>query len=119
MHPEFIVCDTTFGTNNTVKEMFTVAIKDGNNKAFFAARAYIPNSQKWVFDILFRWGLRQLWSKTVTDRVNLIVTDGCTQLRSAALSQTTIRTTESSPHQHLNAKIVIHRPSKHPAWLSH
>jgi hypothetical protein len=44
MHPEFIVCDTTLGTNNTIKEMFTVAIKDGNNLAFFAARAYIPNS---------------------------------------------------------------------------
>jgi hypothetical protein len=85
MHPEFIACDTTFGTNNEIKELFTVAIKDGNNHAHFGARAYIPNSQEWVFDLLFSRALPELWTRNVTDRINLIVTDGCVQLRAAVL----------------------------------
>ena len=50
MHPEMLQADTTHGTNNENKELFTIASKDGNNKAFNACHAYIPNAQKWVFN---------------------------------------------------------------------
>jgi hypothetical protein len=83
MHPEFIACGTTSGTNKKIKELFTVALKDGNNRAFCGARAYIPNPQPCVFDLLFSKALPALWSKNVVGRVNLIVTNGCLQLRAA------------------------------------
>ena len=52
MHPEFCSCDTTFGTNNEKKELFTIA--NGNNNAFNSGRAYIPNAQTWVFNTIFK-----------------------------------------------------------------
>ena len=54
MHPELCVADTTFGTNNNKKELFTLAFKDGNNNVFNGARAYIPNAQKCVFHMMFK-----------------------------------------------------------------
>ena len=54
MHPEMLQADTTHGTNKEKKELFTIAGKDGNNKAFNAARAYIPNAQMWLFSTLFK-----------------------------------------------------------------
>ena len=61
MHPEMLQADTTHGTNNENKELFTIASKDGNNKAFNACRAYIPNAQKWVFTKLFSSCLPIFW----------------------------------------------------------
>ena len=55
MHPESLCCDTTFGTENTKKELFDVAGLDGNNKGFNAGRAYIPNAQQWVFSYIFKY----------------------------------------------------------------
>ena len=46
IHPEMIQADTTHGTNNTQKELFTLASLDGNNKAFNGGRIYIPSAQK-------------------------------------------------------------------------
>ena len=53
MHPESLMVDTTHGTNKERKELFTIASKDGNNRAFNACRAFIPNQQQWVFHLLF------------------------------------------------------------------
>ena len=61
MHPEFCAADTTFGTNDEKKELFTLAFKDGNNKAFNGGRCFIPNAQKWVFGMLFKNCLPLFW----------------------------------------------------------
>lgn len=77
MHPELCVADTTFGTNNKKKELFTLAFKDGNNNVFNGARAYIPNAQKWVFSMMFKECLPNFWGSTISDRISLVMTDGC------------------------------------------
>ena len=50
---------------------------DGNNKAFNACRAYIPNAQKWVFTILFQHCLPLFFGSLICNRNNLLLTDGC------------------------------------------
>ena len=77
MHPELCVADTTFGTNNKKKELFTLAFKDGNNNVFNGARAYIPNAQKWVFHMMFKECLPNFWGPIVCQRISLVMTDGC------------------------------------------
>ena len=77
MHPEFCAADTTFGTENTKKELFTVAFKSGNNKVLNGARAYIPNAQRWVFYMMFNELLPLLWGPEICERLRLIITDGC------------------------------------------
>jgi len=79
MHPEAIACDVTFGTENTKKQLFTLATLDGNNKSFNCGRAYIPNGQAWVFWHCFKHCLKALWGDLVTSRVSLMCTDGCAQ----------------------------------------
>ena len=78
MHPELCVADTTFGTNNEKKELFTLAFKDGNNKAFNGGRCFIPNAQKWVFAMLFKHCLPIFWDSSVCNNMKLMLTDGCT-----------------------------------------
>ena len=79
MHPEFCAADTTFGTNNEDKELFTLAFKDGNNKAFNGGRCFIPNAQKWVFNMMFKYCLPAFWEEEVCNNIRLLITDGCTQ----------------------------------------
>ena len=79
MHPEFLACDTTFGVENTKKGLFTIAGIDGNNKAFNAGRAFIPNEQTWIFQMLFSTVIPKFWGKGVAKRVRRVVTDGCPQ----------------------------------------
>ena len=59
------------------KELFTIAGKDGNNKAYNTARAYIPNAQKWVFSTLFQHCLPGFFWRTITHQNSLLLTDGC------------------------------------------
>ena len=75
MHPEFCAADTTFGTNNENKELFTLAFKDGNNKAFNGGRCFIPNTQKWVFAMMFKHCLPQFWGHKITNNVRLLLTE--------------------------------------------
>ena len=77
MHPEFCAADTTFGTNNEKKELFTLAFLDGNKKAFNGGRAYLPNAQRWVFSMIFRDCLPHFWGKTICNNLRLLLTDGC------------------------------------------
>lgn len=77
MHPEMIQADTTHGTNNSKKELFTLASLDGNNKGFNGGRVYIPNAQKWVFSMIFKNLLPSFWGDTIVKRNNLFMTDGC------------------------------------------
>ncbi|KAG7368905.1 MULE transposase domain containing protein [Nitzschia inconspicua] len=86
--PESISCDVTFGTENTKKQLFTLATRDGNNKAFNCGVAYIPNGQAWVFWHCFRYCLKTLWGETVTKRVSLMCTDGCVQEYQAFINNT-------------------------------
>jgi hypothetical protein len=79
MHPESLCCDTTFGTENTKKELFDVAGVDGNNKGFNGCRAYIPNAQQWVFWYTFKHCLPMFWGKVDSHRVRPLITDGCPQ----------------------------------------
>ena len=78
MHPEFCAANTTFGTNNTKKELFTLAFLDANNKAFNGARAYIPNAQRWVFALMFKFCLPLFWGDNICSRIRLLLTDGAT-----------------------------------------
>ena len=78
MHPESWQADTTHGTNNEKKELFTVASLDGNNKGFNVCRAYIPNAQTWVFSLLFNECLPLFLGQTIMSRNRLVVTDGAT-----------------------------------------
>ena len=77
MHPEFCAADITFGTNDEKKELFTLAFKDGNNKAFNGGRCFIPNAQKWVFGMLFKNCLPLFWDKSICHNLKLMLTDGC------------------------------------------
>ena len=43
MHPESLIVNTTHGTNQEKKEIFTVEGGNGNNLAFNAYRVFIPN----------------------------------------------------------------------------
>jgi hypothetical protein len=79
MHPASLTCNTTFGTENTKKELFDIAGLDRNNKGFNAGRAYIPIAQEWVFYYAFKHCLPVLWGPVITQRVSLMCTDGCTQ----------------------------------------
>ena len=79
MHPEFVCCDTTFGTNNEKKELLTLAFLDGNNKGFNGGRAFIPSSQVWVFDTIFKHCLPLFWGALITSRLFSMITDGCVQ----------------------------------------
>ena len=79
MHPEFCSCDTTFGTNDEKKELFTLAFLDGNNKAFNGGRAYIPNAQSWTFNTIFKHCLPIFWGPLISERLKLMMTDGCVQ----------------------------------------
>ncbi|KAG7371399.1 MULE transposase domain containing protein [Nitzschia inconspicua] len=88
MHPESISCDVTFGTENTKKQLFTLAACDGNNKAFNCGRAYIPNGQAWVFWHCFRYCLKVFWGESITNRVSLMCTDGCVQEYQAFINNT-------------------------------
>ena len=76
MHPEVLLTDITHGTNKEKKEMFTIAAKDGNNKAFNACRAFIPNAQQWVFELLFKECIPLFFGETILSRVRLLITDG-------------------------------------------
>ena len=78
MHPESWQADTTHGTNNEKKELFTIASLDGNNKAFNVCRAYIPNAQTWIFSLLFNECLPILLGRTIMARNRLVLTDGAT-----------------------------------------
>ena len=86
MHPEFCSCDTTFGTNNEKKELFTIAFLDGNNNSFNGGRAYIPSAQTWVFNTIFKHCLPLFWGPTISKRLSLMVTDGCIQEYSAFIN---------------------------------
>ena len=61
IHPESLMVDTTHGTDKERKELFTIASKDGNNRAFNACRAFIPNQQQWVFHLLFSECIPLFW----------------------------------------------------------
>ena len=61
------------------KELFTLAFKDGNNKAFNGGRCYIPNAQRWIFDLMFKHCLPIFWGKHICHNVRLLMTDGCTE----------------------------------------
>ena len=86
MHSEFCFCDTTFGTNNEKKELFTIAFLDGNNNAFNGRRAYIPNAQTWVFNTIFKHCLPILGGALISQRLNLMVSDICIQEYSAFIN---------------------------------
>lgn len=85
MHPELLVCDTTFKTNKQKKELFTVAGLDGNNEAFNGARAFLPSAKRWVFNILISHCLPLFWRSDVPCRVCLFLTDGDTHEYSAVI----------------------------------
>ena len=78
IHPESWQADTTHGTNNEKKELFTVPSLDGNNKGFNVCRAYIPNAQTWVFSLLFNECLSVFLGPTIMSRNRLVLTDGAT-----------------------------------------
>ena len=88
MHPEMMQGDTTHGTNKEKKELFTIASTDGNNNAFSAARAYIPNAQRWVFTTLFADCLPKFFGKLITKRNYLFLTDGCSNEYSSFIANT-------------------------------
>ena len=77
MHPEILQANTTHGTNKENKELFTLVSFDGNNYAFNAGRAYIPNAQRWVFTVLFKECLPKQFGPIITQRNRLRLTDGC------------------------------------------
>ena len=77
MHPEFCAADTTFGTENSKKELFTLTFKNGNNQLLNGGRAYIPNAQRWVFTMMFKECLPQFWGPEISERLRLVITDGC------------------------------------------
>ena len=79
MFPEFLCCDTTFGTNKDKNESFTLASLDGNNQGFNRGRAFVPSSQSLVFQLLFKHCLTQFWGEFTAQRLRLMITDGCTQ----------------------------------------
>ncbi len=79
MFPKYCCCDTMFGTNNKKRELFTLAFLEGINTAFNCGRAFVPNGQAWVFDLLFKHCLPKFWGANVCSRVRLMITDGCSQ----------------------------------------
>ncbi|KAG7351278.1 MULE transposase domain containing protein [Nitzschia inconspicua] len=93
MHPESISCDVTFGTENTKKQLFTLAARDGNNKAVNCGRAFIPFGQAWVFWHCFRYCVKVFWGESITNRVSLMCTDGCVQEYQAFINNTGDRET--------------------------
>ena len=77
MHPEFCAADTTFGTEKSKKELFTLTFKNGQNNIMNGGRAYIPNAQRWVFMMMFGELLPAFWGSHVCERLRLLITDGC------------------------------------------
>jgi len=70
MHPEFCSCDVTFGTNGQLKQLFTLAFLDGNNKGFNGGRAVLPNSQGWLFSMMFELCLPMFWGELFVTELN-------------------------------------------------
>ena len=77
MHPEFCSADTTFATEKSKKELFTLTFKNGQNNVLNGGRAYIPNAQRWVFMMMFSELLPAFFGSYVCERLRLLITDGC------------------------------------------
>ena len=70
--------NNTHGINKDKKELFTITLVNGNNIGFNAARAYIPNAQRWVLITIFKEYL-PLFGPIITQQNRLKLTDGCSR----------------------------------------
>ena len=76
LFPEVITVDTLAGTNNETRPMLALGGKDSNGKMFIFLRAYLPNERGWIFRWIFSIVIPKMFSKTVLQRTQLVITDG-------------------------------------------
>ena len=79
LFPEVLYCDVICGTNNENRPLFTVTGKDASGKMFTLFRAFLPNQKQWSFRWLFNVVFPQVFTGSILNRVNCIITDGDTQ----------------------------------------
>ena len=76
LFPEVITVDTVAGTNNENRPLLAMGGKDSNGKMFIFLRAYLPNEKGWIFRWIFSIVLPKMFSNTVLQRTQLVITDG-------------------------------------------
>ena len=57
-------------------DLFIGCFKDGDNKAFHACHAFIPNQRRWLFSLIFRKCVPKLWGQDIVQQNILAMTDG-------------------------------------------
>ena len=77
--PQVLFIDATAQTNNERRPLLLICGKDAKGKMFPVLRAFLPNERAWVFRWVFNVALPSLFSKSVLEKVNIIVSDGDSQ----------------------------------------
>ena len=77
--PEVLFVDATAQTNNERRPLLLICGKDAKGKMFPVLRAFLPNERSWIFRWVFNVALPTLFSKSVLEKVNIIVSDGDSQ----------------------------------------
>jgi hypothetical protein len=68
--------DNTAQTNKQKRDLFTVTIKDGNNKLCTCCRAFVANERRSTFQLLFNHVATVLWGRAICERVTFMMMDG-------------------------------------------
>ena len=75
MFPEVMFFDVTANTNSLKRDLFLMVIKDSNNETFIGNATVIPSGQRWVYLMIYKDFLRELYGDTTISRNRLCLTD--------------------------------------------
>ena len=75
MYPEVMFFDVTANTNKIKRNLFLMVIKDSNNESFIGNATVIPSEQRWVFMMIYKDFLRELYGDTTISRNRLCLTN--------------------------------------------
>ena len=75
MYPEVMFFDVTANTNILKRDLFIMVIKDSNNQTFIGNATVIPSGQRWVYMMIYKDFLRELYGDKIISRNRLCLTD--------------------------------------------
>ena len=75
MYPEVMFFDVTANTNILKRDLFIMVIKDSNNQTFIGNATVIPSGQRWVYMMIYKDFLRELYGDEIISRNRLCLTD--------------------------------------------
>ena len=75
MYPEVMFFDVTANTNILKRDLFIMVIKDSNNETFIGNATVIPSGQRWIYMMIYKDFLRELYGDKIISRNRLCLTD--------------------------------------------